>query len=138
MTPDERLDKIEESLRLLSEKYSDERFKRIGDRIDALRTLLEQRADASDMALTVAKTSLNEMRGMAMDQQINFLTKVEYNPKHENMMHRVEATEKAIYGFNSMAKGANWAMVVVASVVSAVISWAVAIYTHTAEIVRLH
>ncbi len=133
MTPDERLDKIEGALRLLAEKYSDERFQRIGDRIDAIKTLLEQRADASDMALTVAKTSLNEMRGMAMDQRIDFLTKVEYNPKHETMMHRLEAVEKAIYGFNTMAKGANWAIVAVASVVSAIISWAVAIYTHASH-----
>ncbi len=138
MTPDERLGKIEESLRLLAEKYSDERFQRIGDRIDALRTLLEQRADSSDMALTVAKSSLNEMRGMAMDQQLNFLTKVEYNPKHESMIHRVEAIEKAIYGFSSMAKGANWVMVAIATIVSAVISWVMAIYTHSAEISRLH
>ena len=70
----------------LREKYLDERFGRVDDRIDALKELIEQRATAADRALEVAKTGLNEMRGMAMDQQTAFLTRSEYNAKHDSIM----------------------------------------------------
>lgn len=152
----DRLDRIEDAMTLLAEKYSDERFGRLSDSINSLSALLTQRADAADLALSVAKTSLNEMRGMAVDQQVNFLTKAEYagkhellsskmesleklsltttiprneyNQKHDAILNRIDSVERQILEIKSLARGANWAAIGLGTIASAVVSWVISVY----------
>lgn len=79
----------------LSDEYLDERFLRVYDRIEADKGLFEQRFGAAEQTLTVAKQSLNEMRGMASDAQAAFLTKSVYDARHSDLANQIRTlTEK--------------------------------------------
>lgn len=88
-------------------KYLDERFARVEDRISALEALFKQRADAGDQALTVAKAGLNEMRGMAMDQQSTFLPRGEYEAKHQGLLTMMVNLEKLVSAMGGTEKGGD-------------------------------
>lgn len=69
-------------------------IKRIEQLIHRIEITIEQRISANEKAFDVAKAGLNEMRGMASDQQNTFLTKLEYEAKHRNLAIEVEVVRK--------------------------------------------
>lgn len=75
--------------------------KLLGQEVKYLRELFEQRATAADEALRVAKVGLNEMRGMAVDQQAAFLTKSEYSGRQDLLASRLNAIDKDITAINA-------------------------------------
>ena len=100
------------------EKYLAECLRHIDLRIDlvrelserqitALKELFDQRAASGDKALDVAKTGLNEMRGMAMDQQTTFLRRAEYEAKHDAIMTRIAALEKVVAMITGTEQGGD-------------------------------
>jgi len=113
------------------ERFLDERFARVTDQIGALKELVIQRADAGDKALDVAKTGLNEMRGMASDQAAMFMPRAEFEGKHEAIMTRITAVEGAVILMRGAEKGGDKTWYVVATVGSllvALIAVAIAAY----------
>jgi hypothetical protein len=116
-------------------KYlSDERFKRIDEKIASLKELILQRADAGDKALDVAKTGLNEMRGMASDQARLLLPRAEYEGKHEALVTALAALNTEVISRRGADKGSDriW------YVVFAALSLLVGIGAVVASAIRSH
>ena len=88
-------------------KYLDERFKRVEDNLLALRELFDQRSATGDKALEVAKAGLNEMRGMAMDQQAAFLRRDEYGARHDALVNQMNSLTERVIAITAAAKGGD-------------------------------
>jgi len=110
------------------EKFLDERFARVSDQIGALKELVVQRADAGDKALDVAKTGLNEMRGMAADQATMFLPRAEFEGKHESTTTRLTAVEADVILMRGAEKGSDKLWYIVFSVAMFLVAAATILY----------
>ena len=111
------------------DRLLDERFGRVNDAIAALKELVIQRADAGDKALDVAKTGLNEMRGMASDQATLFLPRKEFEGKHDSLSDRVSTVEKASSLLVGSEKGSDKIWYVISIGISMLVSLAALILT---------
>ena len=106
----------------LFEKFLDERFARIEAHVAWVEKFLEQRATASEKTFDLAKAGLNELRLMATDAQIAFITKVEYAGKHELLATRIDLMASKLSEIISSNKSTNviaYALVTIASLVIA-------------------
>jgi hypothetical protein len=103
-------------------KFLDERFARVDERITSLKELIVQRADAGDKALEVAKSGLNEMRGMAADQSTLFLPRKEFEDKHDALTGRVNIVEQASILMRGSEKGSDKVWYVISIGISVLVS----------------
>jgi hypothetical protein len=122
---------MDDALNSLSDRYLDERFRRIEDRTSALKELFEQRATTGDEALRVAKAGLNEMRGMALDQQNAFLTKAEYNAKNDDLVRQIANVQEKVTALIGRDAGVGKMWYVMATIAALLVATASFFLKHT-------
>lgn len=83
-------------------------------RINALETRLQERADAQDKAISKAESqmekrldALNELRGVVSDQASKFLTKETYEVAHEALDGKVDIVQNLITGIVAEKRGST-------------------------------